>query len=140
MMNEPYSPGSPDHTQWVILIIDDTLDNRVIVQTVLTNAGLRVYAASDATEAMAMLETITPTVILMDIRIPKINGSDLLHMMRANAETAHIPIIAFTAYAMQGDRERFLEEGFDGYIAKPFDMLSLFPQIRAVVYHHQARH
>lgn len=136
-MPKSFSSVSPlDDTQWVILIIDDTFDNRMIAQMVLQNAGVHVYTAATATEALAVLESVIPTAILLDIRIPQMNGIELLRVLRAYPETAHIPVIAFTALAMEGDRERFLAEGFDGYISKPFDVLTLFAQVREVVNRH----
>jgi two-component system cell cycle response regulator DivK len=78
---------------------------------------------------LAALES--PDVILMDIRLPDMEGSDVLRTLKQDAETAPIPVVALTSFAMKGDREWFLSTGFDGYLAKPISVREFPDQVRA---------
>lgn len=119
---------------WIILLVDDTPDNITVVQTALKFHGAEVYTATNGEEGLAMLETIQPTVILLDIRMPKMDGWSMFKSIRENPVMAHIPIIAVTAYAMDSDKDDILDGGFDGYISKPFDILNLVQEVQAVVH------
>lgn len=118
---------------WVILVVDDTPDNLVVMQVVLKYHGAQVYTAESAEAAFDILKTVHPTVILLDIRMPKVNGIEMFKMLRENQATADIPVIAITAYAMDNDRDRFVGMGFDGYMAKPFDMFTFVPEVQQIV-------
>jgi CheY-like chemotaxis protein len=88
---------------------------------VLTRAGLGSAQASSAEEARLLIETLTPDIILMDIQLPGEDGLSLTRELKTNPSTAHIPIIALTAHAMQGDEIQALAAGCDAYVAKPID-------------------
>ena len=107
-------------SQWIVLIVDDEPDNRTIAETVLTFSGAKVHTASQGAEGLAVLKDITASLVLLDLSMPVMDGWEMLTQIRANATTHNLPVIALTAHAMAGDRERVLEAGFDGYIAKPF--------------------
>ncbi|MDZ4767341.1 MAG: response regulator [Chloroflexota bacterium] len=115
---------------WSILIIDDVFDNLAIMRITLARGGFQVYTAQSAEACFAVLETVTPTAILLDIRMPKVDGLEVFRIIRADPKTKHIPVIAVTAHVMPGDQERILEAGFDGYIAKPFAVVKLTTQVR----------
>ena len=74
----------------------------------------------DGLEGLKVLAHVTPTLILLDLSMPQMDGWEMIKRVRANPKTAHVPVIALTAHAMRGDKERVLAAGFDGYIPKPF--------------------
>lgn len=104
-----------------ILVVEDVEMNRKVVRIVLKAKGYEVLEAVDAEEALAILRTGLPDLILMDIALPGISGEDLTRQIKANSEWCHVPIIAFTAAAMKGEREQFRDAGCDDYISKPVD-------------------
>lgn len=118
---------------WVVLIVDDTPDNLEVARTALQFHGAQVHTATNGIEGLRKLEEIEPTVILLDIRMPKMDGWTVFRTARGNPATAHIPIIAVTAYAMDNNRDDLLRAGFDGYIAKPFDVSDFVEEIARAV-------
>ena len=102
-----------------ILIIDDNPANLKLARVLLTVEGYEVRTAPDAEQAMRILESFRPRVILMDIQLPGMDGLELTRRLKSDPATASIRIIALTAYAMKGDEERARAAGCDGYIAKP---------------------
>lgn len=122
-----------DIKNWCILVIDDTPDNLVVMQIVLKYHGAEVYTADSAEAGFELLKSVTPDVILLDIRMPKVNGIEMFHQLKGNPQTADIPVIAITAYAMDNDRERFMGMGFSGYMPKPFDMFTFVPEVQQIV-------
>jgi CheY-like chemotaxis protein len=105
-----------------ILIVDDNAANLKLARVILVDAGYAVSTAADAAEAMALLETSTPRLILMDIQLPDLDGLDLTRQLKADPRFAGVVIVALTAYAMKGDRAKALAAGCDGYITKPIDV------------------
>jgi two-component system, cell cycle response regulator DivK len=102
-----------------ILYVEDNVQNMRLVRKMLLTGG---YEMVEAVDGMSGLEVATreiPDLILMDINLPDIDGMEVTARLRQNPATASIPVIALTANAMHGDRERFLSAGCDGYIAKP---------------------
>jgi CheY-like chemotaxis protein len=115
-----------------ILIIDDEPDNLEVFKAALEMLhGSTVTTASSGEQALTLLTTSHPTVIVTDLSMPKMDGYTLLHLLRERTESATCPIIAITAHAMKGDRERILESGFDGYISKPFDIGTLGDELES---------
>lgn len=110
-----------------ILYVEDNPDNRLLVKRILMVEGYRVLEAEDAAEALSVLESQVPDLILMDINMPDIDGYALTARLRQNHNLNGTPIVALTANVMRGDRERSLEAGCDGYIQKPIDV-DLFPR------------
>ena len=104
-----------------ILVVEDLELNRKLVRLVLKARGYKVIEAADAEKALAFLENELPDVILLDIALPGMSGEELARQIRANPAWCDIPIIALTAAAMKGDRERILAAGCDDYISKPLD-------------------
>jgi len=113
----------------VILVIEDNEQNLELVQYLLEEAGADVRSAMDADAARAELSETIPDLILMDIQLPGTDGLTLVGEFRAREELSRIPIIALTAHAMRGDRERFLAGGCDGYIAKPIQVSRFIEEI-----------
>ena len=108
-----------------ILIIDDNLLNLELISFLLTSKGYNVYTVSNAKEALEMLKSLLPRLILMDIQLPGMDGLELTMQLKADPKFKSIPIIAITAYAMKADKDRAFAAGCDGYIAKPINTRSL---------------
>ena len=108
-----------------ILVVEDNNRNRRLLKILLESRGYEVIEAVTGEEAMRYLSDSKPDLILMDIQLPNVDGLELTRDIKSNPQTADIPIVAVTAYAMKGDRERILEAGCDGYISKPIDTRKL---------------
>jgi two-component system, cell cycle response regulator DivK len=104
-----------------ILIVDDNLDNLKLTQLLLECEGYAVETAEDGEQALSLLRTSRPDLILMDIQLPGMDGLDLTRRLRSIEELKKIRIVALSAYAMQGDQENALVAGCNGYITKPID-------------------
>jgi CheY-like chemotaxis protein len=113
-----------------ILVVEDNELNMKLFRDVLIATGYRTLEATTGGEAVDMASEHTPDLVLMDIQLPDLDGVQALHRLRANVRTATIPVLALTAQAMQGDRERFLAEGFDGYVSKPVNVRELLGIVR----------
>ena len=113
-----------------ILVVEDQEDNRQILRDLLASAELEVVEAWDGEAALTVAASERPDLILMDIQLPGIDGMEALARLRRDERTASIPVLALTAQAMSGDRERFLEVGFDGYLSKPIDVAELIQAVR----------
>ena len=112
-----------------ILIIEDNPLNRELMMTVLKARGYELEALEDARGAVDKIKEFKPDLLLLDIMLPGIDGLTLTGDIRNDPETEDLKIIAVTAYAMRGDRERIIEAGCDGYISKPVDTRKLPGQI-----------
>lgn len=108
-----------------ILIVDDNQINLKLARVLLASEGYEVRTASDAEEAMTVLERFAPRLILMDIQLPGVDGLELTRRLKSDPARRSTIVIALTAYAMKGDEERMLEAGCDGYVAKPIDTRAL---------------
>jgi CheY-like chemotaxis protein len=112
-----------------ILIVEDNPINGKVIRTLLTNEGYDVRLAVDAEEALGLLQTWRPRLILMDIQLPGMDGLELTRRLKQDPQTAAISIVALTAYAMRGDEERILAAGCDGYMTKPIAFQTCLEQI-----------
>lgn len=112
-----------------ILYIEDNADNRMLVRRVLmaSSAAFEVVEAENAIKGIAMAQADPPDLILMDLSMPEMDGLTATQHIRMLPTLSHVPIVALTANAMQGDRDRTLNAGCDGYISKPID-IDRFPQ------------
>ena len=111
-----------------ILVVEDNEKNLVLMRDVLRYFGYEVLEARTGLESIDMAVAHRPGLILMDIQMPVMSGVDAMKILKNRADTREIQILAVTSLAMQGDRERLLEEGFDDYIQKPIDLVGL-PEI-----------
>ena len=125
-------------TKETILIVEDTTLNRKLVETVLEPYGYQLLVAIDGEEAIRIAIREIPDLILMDIQLPKISGYQATQILKSRPETAHIPIVALTAHAMDDERERAASAGCDGYITKPIDTRAFAGQIREYLDRFQA--
>jgi two-component system cell cycle response regulator DivK len=113
-----------------ILIVDDTPVNLKLTRILLVNEGYKVMTAASAEEALELLRSYHPQLILADIQLPGIDGLELTRRIKKNVETRDITVVALTAFAMKGDEQKAVEAGCDGYITKPIDTRSLGARIR----------
>ena len=116
-----------------ILVVEDNTLNLELVRDVLMTAGMKVLEARTAQEGLQAALELTPSVILLDIRLQGMDGFAALNHLKADPATASIPVIALTARAMVGDREQALAAGFSDYIPKPIDTRTLADRIRALL-------
>ena len=114
----------------LVLIVDDNEKNVKLARDVLRFSGFRTVEASTAEDGMALAVEHVPDLILMDIRLPDMDGTTAVRRLKDDARTAAIPVVALTSFAMKGDRERFLAEGFDGYLEKPISVREFPGQVR----------
>jgi two-component system cell cycle response regulator DivK len=112
-----------------ILIIEDTENNRVLLTRRLRPRGYDIITAEDAEKGLPLVEGERPDLILMDVGLPGMNGWDATRQLKSNPATKHVPVIALTAHAMDGDREKALAAGCDEYEIKPIDFNRLFEKI-----------
>lgn len=105
-----------------ILLVEDNATNMKLVRDVLQAKGYRTLEATTGEDAVVLARTRDPALVLMDVQLPGIDGIEALAELRDDARTSAIPVVAVTAQAMRGDSERFLDVGFDGYLAKPIDV------------------
>ncbi len=109
----------------LVLIVEDNEKSMKLVRDVLVATGYSTLEASTGEDAVSLALSHTPALVLMDVQLPGIDGVEALVRLRRDARTETIPVLALTAQAMHGDRERFLEAGFDGYLSKPMDVAEL---------------
>ena len=113
-----------------ILIIDDSPLNLKLARVLLQSEGYVIRTAGEGNEALSILKTFKPQLVLMDIQLPGIDGLEVTRRIKANPETQGIVVVALTASAMKGDEEKALSAGCDGYITKPFENPKLLSCIR----------
>ena len=108
-----------------ILIVDDNPTNLKLARVLLAGERYEVRTAGDAEEALALLQSYRPRLILMDLQLPGMDGLELTRRLKADPALSRVTIIALTAYAMKGDEEKALAAGCDGYVSKPIDTRAL---------------
>lgn len=113
-----------------VLVVEDNEKNMKLFRDLLQATGYTALEATSGEDAVALAAERAPALVLMDIQLPGIDGIEALRRLREDERTAQIPVLALTAQAMQGDRERFLETGFDGYLAKPVDVAEFIVTVR----------
>ena len=113
-----------------VLVVEDNAKNMKLFRDVLAATGFRTLGATTGAEAVALAGAHLPDLVLMDVQLPDFDGVEALARLRADDRTASIPVMAVTAQAMRGDRERFLAAGFDAYVAKPVDVVELVALVK----------
>jgi len=127
--------GTPQMADNRILVVEDNPDNRILIADVLESLGYVVIIATDGNEGIEKARAEHPDLILMDISLPVMDGLAATTTLKADPTVRHIPIIALTAHAMVGDRDRALNAGCDDYISKPIDLRELSEKLT----HHLSR-
>lgn len=117
-------------TEARVLVVEDNERNMKLFRDVLLAAGFRTLGATSGAQAVSLAVEHAPDLVLMDIQLPDFDGVEALGRLRADARTASTPVVALTAQAMEGDRERFLAAGFDGYLSKPVDIADFVATVR----------
>lgn len=102
-----------------ILYIEDNLHSVELVRRILIKEGFEVLCAADGAQGLEIACQEKPDLIITDIRMPMMNGMEVVEHIRSNPDLRHIPVIALTAQTMHGDKEEYLKKGFDAYVAKP---------------------
>src|SRR5580658_290100 len=116
-----------------VLIAEDNPVNRELLRELLEGRGCEVEEACDGEEALEMLERTRPDILLLDLGLPKLDGFGVMRKIRENAQLADLPVLAVTAFAMRGDREKALDAGFDGYLSKPINAISLAEELERLL-------
>ncbi len=112
-----------------ILVVEDKATSRELLRAVLERQGYLVLEAANGQEALQRIQQESPDLVLLDLQIPAPNGYEVLKQIRGDRRLAGLPVVALTASAMQGDRERALAAGFTGYIAKPVALSHLRDEV-----------
>ena len=122
-----------------ILVAEDNPTNRELLRELLEIRGYRVAEARDGEEALAMVEQERPDILLLDIHMPLLDGFAVLRKLRENPRFTSLAVVAVTAYAMQGDREKIMDSGFDGYVSKPVNAGSLVRELDRLLAYSNAK-
>ena len=115
-------------TRHQILVVEDNERNLKLVRDVLQFAGYEVIAARSGEQGVTLARQQVPDLVLMDLQLPAMDGTEAFRILRNDPRTRRIPIVAVTAFAMKDDRERALDQGFDGYLEKPINVRA-FPEL-----------
>lgn len=113
----------------LILVADDRPEGRELVRTVLESTGFEVHEAADGIEALSAAHRLRPDLIILDLHMPGLDGFGVIKELRADPAFGDTPVMALTASAMQGDRQRALAAGFTGYLAKPVSLKALRSEV-----------
>lgn len=117
--------------QKMVLYIEDNYHNRRLVRKILESRGYSLVEAEDGISGLAMAYDLKPPLVLLDIGLPGMDGLEVVAKLKSDAKLSHIPVIAITASAMVGDRERFLAAGCDDYMSKPIQVMELLNKVAA---------
>jgi len=120
---------APKPLEQTVLLVEDNEDNRIIYATALRYAGYSVLEAISGTDGVRLAREHLPTLILMDISIPEIDGWEATTILKADPTTKHIPIVAVTAHVLPDDEARSRKAGCDGYLAKPISPGALLGEV-----------
>ena len=124
---------------WVVLLVDDEPDNLEVVAETLEFRGAQVRTALNGVEALNVLEKFKPNLFLVDLSMPQMDGWELRTRIKNTPEVQQVPLLALSAHAMIGDKERALAAGFDGYLTKPVNIHTLLDDIRAAAQEKQEK-
>jgi two-component system cell cycle response regulator DivK len=119
-----------------VLIAEDNPVNRELLRELLETRGHAVTEAGNGQEALHLIAEMPPDILLLDLDMPVLDGFATVRRIRENPSLASLPVLAVTAYAMQGDREQVLASGFDGYLSKPIQSLRLFEEVERLLGKH----
>ena len=137
MTSDPPSPegAAPPPAAPLVLVVDDDERNRKLAQDVLRSAGLQTIEAASGAAAVALARDRQPDVVLLDLRLPDMEGRDVARALREEERTAHIPVVALTALRYPDSGARLLADGFVDYLEKPIDVRAFPEQVRGYCGH-----
>jgi CheY-like chemotaxis protein len=118
-----------------ILVADDKPSSRELIRVVMEKSGYQVEEAADGRQALERARTWRPDLILLDLQMPQLDGFAVLQELRSDPGFTGTPVVALTAYAMQGDREKAIDAGFTSYVTKPVNLAELRKQIAELLDH-----
>lgn len=113
-----------------ILVVEDNERNLKLIRDVLQFAGYEIVEATSGEQGVALAQDCEPDLVLMDLQLPQMDGTEALRLLRESPRTRDVPVVAVTAFAMREDRERAFGAGFDGYLQKPISVRALPEQVR----------
>jgi CheY-like chemotaxis protein len=116
-----------------ILVADDKAEGRELVRTILENDGYEVHEAADGMDAMEQAQSLRPDLVILDLHMPKMDGFATVAALRRDKKFESTPVLALTASAMMGDRERALDAGFTGYVTKPIRLSALRAEVNRLL-------
>lgn len=122
-----------DTKDWRVLVVEDEYDSIQMVSKILRHHGAEVHVAHNGHECMAMLQEFEPTLVIMDLALPEMDGWETLKSIRSNQQTAHLPVVAITAYHSVNVAEDAASAGFNAYFPKPLDTNALVRKLAAVL-------
>jgi len=131
------SSGPPTEA---ILIVEDNRISRQLVETVLRPHGYRLLFAENGQQAIEIATEERPNLVLMDLKLPGINGFEATQVLKSQPQTASIPVVALTAHAVGSERQRAEEVGCEGYITKPINTRAFADQVKRHIQSEQAKH
>ena len=117
-----------------IVVVDDNAASRELIREVLDRPDHSILEAADGHEALDLILASDPDLVLLDIQLPGLDGYSVVRTLRKNPRFTRLKIVAVTAFAMQGDREKALTAGFDGYITKPIDTYHLEEEVQELLH------
>jgi len=122
-----------DTTDWKVIVVEDTYDDSQLISKILRHYGIEVYVAKNGNECIRLLKQLSPTLIVTDLAMPEKDGWQTLASVRSDAQTAHIPVVAVTAYHSADVAEDALHAGFNGYFPKPVDPITFVQRLYDIV-------
>ncbi len=120
-------------TNWNVMVVEDEVDSMELVQGLLQHHGIHCFGATSGEEALQLLETERPTLIIIDLALPGIDGWGLLSHLKSNRTLSNIPRVALTAYHTAEVANQAIEKGFDAYFSKPLDATSFVRELQGIV-------
>lgn len=122
---------------WRVLVVEDEFDSIQMVSKILRHHGAEVTVAHNGHECLDLLKDMEPTVVIMDLALPEMDGWETLHQIRTGGQMAHIPVVAITAYHSVNVAEDAAEAGFDAYFPKPLNTNSLVSKLATIIQNHK---
>ena len=108
--------------RWDVVVIDDEEDNLTVIKVILTEYGANVHTAADGEDGLGLIRSVRPKFVICDVSMPGLDGWSVIHEVKLDPSLKDIPVIALTAHAMAGDRQRVMAAGFDNYLTKPINV------------------
>lgn len=118
---------------WDVVVVDDEVDSLEVAARILKYYHANVYTATNGQEGLELIQAIKPRFVISDLSMPKMDGWGMLYEMQLDRELSEIPVIALTAHAMRGDRERALAAGFQNYLTKPLTPATFIKELLLVL-------